>query len=252
MSESQQEVKKEIIKHACRNIEIIYEPGKTIMTEEDEQLVEGLIRLHDFELKVQNFVDEMYKFSVPVNKGVEEMRKQLEDVVAVYKKCAEMADNLSGTTYLVEEASLEKLTESQLHTTELLQSHHKDMLKLYGDVKILEKKVNDFIVMDEEEMTALYDEYSDIATRQINNYEINSINIVCYDDEYERFLSYRDGLADRRKMLSDLCDAALENYTKLNLENTAIYNVWEEFTKRCNLLRTVAGLHGAIIGSNFN
>ena len=97
MRQLQEEIKKDIIKHAARNIEIIYEPGKTAMTKQDEQLLAAYIQLHDFELKMQKTVDKLYHDFIPVNKIIDTLREELMKVQDTFNDCCSLADKLSDT-----------------------------------------------------------------------------------------------------------------------------------------------------------
>jgi hypothetical protein len=59
MQSLQQEIKKDIISHPFRNIEIIYEVNKTTLTPQDEELLFRYIGLHDLELRMQNTADNL-------------------------------------------------------------------------------------------------------------------------------------------------------------------------------------------------
>lgn len=243
MQQLQEDIKKDIIKHAGRNITIIYEPGKTTMTKQDEQLLAAFIKLHDFELRMKETADKLFKEFIPVNKEIDALREELAKVQATFDNCCSLADKLSGATYVFEETSLDKLTESQMQTQEELVVYSDRIMKVYETVDKLSKEVDKYNVADEDECNALYDEYSEINLAHSQNWENNSINIVDFDNEYDTFLSHRSVQEDRRKSLMSFCDNAMNNYTNLNLETTTLYNVWKEFIKRSNLLRSVAELH---------
>ncbi len=243
MQQLQEDIKKDIIRHAGRNITIIYEPGKTTMTEQDEQLLAAFIKLHDFELRMKETADKLFHEFIPVNKEIDALREELAKVQATFDNCCSLADKLSGATYVFEETSLDKLTESQMQTQEELVAYSDRIMKAYETVDKLSKEVDKYNVADEDECNALYDEYSEINLAHSQNWENNSINIVDFDNEYDTFLSYRSVQEDRRKSLMSFCDNAMNNYTNLNLETTTLYNVWKEFIKRSNLLRSVAELH---------
>ena len=252
MQQLQEEIKQDIIKHAARNIEIIYEPGKTAMTKQDEQLLAAYIQLHDFELKMQKTVDKLYHDFIPVNKIIDTLREELMKVQATFNDCCSLADKLSDTSYIFGETSLEKLTESQVLTGKEILNYNDKIIKAYETIEGLSKEVNKYNEANEDEANALYDEYSKICTAHSINWENNAINIVTFEDEYARFLNYRTVHEDRRTSLMNFCDSALNNYTNLNLQTNSLYNVWKEFIKRCNLLRTLAELHAKVLGINNN
>ncbi len=87
MQNLQETIKKDVIKHPIRNIEITYEPGKTAMTEQDEQLLAAYIKLHDFELKMQKTADKLFQESIPLSKTIETLREELMHVQSVFDTC---------------------------------------------------------------------------------------------------------------------------------------------------------------------
>ncbi len=252
MQQLHETIKKDIIKHAARNIEIIYEPGKTVMTTQDEQLLAAYVKLHDFEIKMRQTANKLFREFVPLNKTIDAVREDLFHVQATFNDCSELADKLSEVTYVSGETSLEKLTESQVNTSKEILDYNEKIVGIFKMTKVLSKEVNEYNLANEDEVNLLYEEFSVIRTTHSGNWEDNSINIVTFDDEYDRFLSYRSVQEESRASLMDFCDKAIANYTNLNQQTTTLYNVWEEFLKRCNLLRTMAELHANALSISNN
>ena len=252
MQNLQETIKKDVIKHPIRNIEITYEPGKTAMTEQDEQLLAAYIKLHDFELKMQKTADKLFQESIPLSKTIETLREELMHVQSVFDTSCELADKLSDISYSSNETSLKKLTESQKQANDAIMAYSIKIKDVYELTEHLSKQVNEYNLANEDEMNLFYDEFSDIDLAHSANWEINSINIATFDDEYQKFLSYRSEREDRRISLMDYCDKAINNYTSLNLQTTTLYNVWNEFLKRCDLLRKIADLHTNALSINEN
>ncbi|HEY5407050.1 MAG TPA: hypothetical protein VIJ92_08180 [Ginsengibacter sp.] len=252
MQHLEETVKKDVIKHATRTIELIYEPGKTVMTKQDEQLRAAYIKLHDFELKMQKTADKLFRESVPLNKTIDNLREELMKAQATFADCCKLADKLSDVTYSSGETSLEQLTESQEQTGKEILAYSDKIMKVYEIVVVLSKEVGEYNVASEDESNLLYDKYAAIKTAHSANWETNSINIVTFEDEYEKFHSYRSVREDNRVGLMDYCDKTISNYTSLNLQTTTLYNVWNEFVKRCNLLRAMADLHANALAIGIN
>ena len=252
MQNIQETIIKDVIKHATRNIEIICEPGKIAMTKQDKQLVAAYIKLHDFEMKMQKTADKLFHDSIPLNKTIETLREELMHVQSTFDACSELADKLSGVTYVSGDTSLEKLTESQVHTSKEILGYNEKIVRIYEMTEVFSKEVDKYNLANEDEMNLLYEEFSEIRTTHSVNWENNSINIVTFEDEYDRFCIYRDVQEERRVSLMDFCDKAITNYTSLNLQTTTLYNVWKEFLKRCDLLRTMADLHANALAINNN
>ena len=252
MQHLHQTIKRDVIKHATRDIGIIYEPGKAVKTAQDEQLLAAYIKLHDFELKMQSTADKLYKESIPLNKAIEALREELILVQATFDTCCELADKLSDVTYSVKETSLEKLTESQEKTSKEIADYNERICKIYEITEALSKGVTEYNLANEDEMNLLYDEFSAINTAHSVKWENNAINIAEFDDEYQHFLSFRNVKEDHRTTLMNLCENTIVNYSNLNLQTTTLYNVWKEFLKRCSLLRAMADLHANALTININ
>jgi len=252
MEQLQEEVKKHIIKHPTRNIELMYEAGKTVFTAQDEEFLAAYIQIHDFELKMNEVANRLYKECTPVNKTLDALREELIKVNATFNESCSLADKLSDASYDVEETSLEKLTASQMQTEKELVAYSMKITAVYETLQNLSKEINKYNEANEDEVSDLYDKFSSVRTAHSANWQINTIDIAAFEDEYEKFISYRTVHEERRETLMDFCDATLNNYSKLNLETTTLYNVWNEFLKRCKLLRAVANLHSQTIIINNN
>ena len=245
-------IKKEIIKHPFKTIEIIYEEGKTTMTAQDEELLAAFIRLHDFELEMKNMVEALFQEAIAINKAIEVLSEELKKVQATFDICVGLADKLSDTSYIFEETSLDKLTEARGQTEKELLEYHKKIVEVYETSKVLQQKVVEFREGNEDRTEALYDECSTLAMAHMANWENNAINSVDFDDQFDKFRGYRGVVETHNESKMDVCTEAMTNYSKLNLESNTLVNVWNEFTKRCTLLTTVADLHTKATGFTDN
>jgi hypothetical protein len=59
-------------------------------------------------------------------------------------------------------------------------------------------------------------------------------------------------LESYRESLVEESESAMTNYTNLNNESTALYNVWNEFIKRIDLLTKMADLQNNATGFTEN
>ena len=252
MQQLQEEIKKDIIKHPARNIEIIYEAGKTTMTAQDEELLAAYIRLHDFEFEMKQTADSLYLESVTANKRIDALREELMLVQSTFDKCCLLADKLGDDTYISDETNFEKLAEAREQTEIEIKDYSEKILEVYEMLKDFHEKLNKYNEANEEESDVVYTAYSEINAAHSVNWEINSINILTFEDEYARFDSYRTVSGDRRETLMRFCDTALNNYSNLNLQTTTLYNVWNEFIKRCKLLKALSDLHTKATGFTNN
>lgn len=252
MQPFQEGIKKEIIKHPFKDIEIIYEDGKTTMTAQDEELLASFIRLHDFELEMKNTVEAMFQESIPINKTIEALSEELKKVQATFDICVGLADKLSDTSYIFEETSLDKLTQARGQTENELKEYHKKIQDVYEKAKVLHEKVAQYREGNEDRTEALYDECSTLAMAHMANWENNAINSVVFDEQYDKFREYRGVVETHNENKMDVCTEAMTNYSNLNLQATTLFNVWNEFVKRYSLLTTVSDLHTKATGFTEN
>lgn len=252
MQQLQQAIKKDLIKHSFRNIEVIYEAGKTTLTAQDEELLASYISLHDFELEMKNTAIALLQEAKPLNKAIEALGEEIKKVQSTFDSCNALADKLSAETYVAEEASLKKLAEASEETEKELREYNEKIIEIYEKVQALQDKIAEYYKAGEERSNDLYTECSNLAMAHLKNWEENSINAVEFDDQYDKFREYREVAESHRDSLIDACTATITNYTNLNQETFILYNVWNEFIKRCNLLIVVSDLHNNATGFTAN
>jgi uncharacterized coiled-coil DUF342 family protein len=252
MQPLQQDIKKELIKHPFRNIEIVYETGKTILTAQDEELIAGYIRLHDFEHEMKTTAEKLNRESVLVNETLEELREQLKTVRATFDNSCELADKLSEPTYSVHETSLQKLAVARQQTEEELKDYHDKLLAVYETAKVIQDEINEYHDATENQAEALYEEFSGLVTDHAQNWENNTVNIVDFDRQFDQFREFTTAMESYKESLVSESESAMTNYTNLNNESTALYNVWNEFIKRTDLLAKMADLQNNATGFTEN
>jgi DNA repair exonuclease SbcCD ATPase subunit len=252
MQQLQENIKKDLIKHPFGNIEIIYEAGKSTMTAQDEELLAAYIRLHDFELEMKNTAGKLYRESIPINETIDNLHDELKKVQATFDVCCALADKLSEANYVLEETSLEKLAQSRKQTEKELKAYNEKILEIYETAKALQKKVNKYNKADEKKVEALYSEFATLSMDHISNWENNAINCVAFDDQFDKFREYRAAVETQRESLLSACTKAMNNYIDLNHQTTALFKVWNEFIKRCELLTKVSDLHTKATGFTEN
>jgi hypothetical protein len=237
--------KKDIIDHAARKIVIIYEPGKTTFTAQDDLLLNAYLRLHDFDEKLMATANELFRDFGPVRKKMDKLDEELKKVQAAFDECILIADKLCAFNHEPDEASLEKLAKSQEQASREIFAYDKEIIEVYNNIKNLSKRVTQYNEASEDELNNLYDDFSKISMDHSVNWQNNAIDIAAFEDEYEDFDSYRTGNEKRRETLMEFCDNTSNAYAILGLQTNSLYTVWKEFLKRCQLLRSTAALHAA-------
>jgi len=246
--EVKEKIKKDVINHPAGRIEITYEPGKTEMTPQDKQLVDTYIKLHDFDNEMSQDAQRLFNQFVPVNKKIDGLRIELGQVKEIFEECRKLADALSEPTYDPAETNLDKLAEAQQETSNKLLPYSDILIEVYETIKPLSEEIDAYYVRDEDDANVLYDEFFAIQMAHSKNWERNSIDIVAFDREADNFRGSRTIYKDRRETLLDHCRQTLDNYKTLNLETEVLYKMWEEFLKRCNLIRAIAALQEQATG----
>ena len=252
MSQSSQISGNFVHQHPMRRIELQYMPEKTLLTTEDETLLKKYLELHDFEYHLLKKTEELYISFCEIEKQVSTLLERVNDIKEKLNKSVAMADKLSADTYIPAETNMEKIQENNASVAAELSTHHQHLQSLYTEVKYYQGILNSCIEATEEGSEKIYDEYSIISTAHSQNYEINTIDIVSLHIDYEKFCSSRDLCEERRDGFMNECDKVLNNYNTLNLETNALYNLWAEFIKRCELIQVVATLHHSHISSGIN
>lgn len=252
MQPSQPAIKKDIIDHPFRQIEIVFEPGKIALTTQDELLLNAYIRLHDLQLDIKNKAENLYRESVAINQNIAFLEKELERVNATFAICLQIADKLSSAGYNPEEASLEKMMAAREETVSQLSDYNTKIVSVYEAAQVLHKKLNEETDSDEEKLEALYDELTSLAMDHIENSENNAIDPVAFDEQFNEFKGYASSIVEQRETLLQSCGSVLINYTNLNNQTTTLYNVWNEFLKRYDLLIAMSDLHNGAMEINVN
>lgn len=252
MQPLQEGIKKDLIKHPFRDIEIIYEAGKTTLTAQDEALIARYVRLHDFELEMKNNIGKLYRESVSISETLQALSEELIKVRHTFDTCCKLADKLSEPSYLLEETSMEKLEKARMRTESELKDYHKKLLNIYETAKVIQEKINQYNATTENEAELLYEEFSTLVTDHSINWENNTIDTEAFDRQFNQFREYTTAMESQRETLMSECESAMDNYTNLNNETTALYNVWHEFIKRSDLLARMFDLHTKAIGFTEN
>ncbi len=251
MQQLQENIKKDIIKHPFRNIEIIYEENKTTLTAQDDELLARYISLHDLELRTQNTADDLYRKSLQINESLETLQEELKKVEVSLDVCIELADKLSEENYILEETSMNKLYVAREETLQKLSEYNPKILEAYEAAKAIQDEMNDYNANVENSSDDLYTEMSTLAMDHLTN-ESNTINPVAFDSQFDQFREYACRKESQRETQMDTCEEAMDNYTNLNLQTTTLYNVWNEFVKRYDLLIKMYVLHNNATGFTEN
>jgi|GEM_PF-1970931 len=248
----EEDVKKEILKHPNGPIEVVYEPGKTTLTRQDEKLIAAYIKIKDFEQQMKETADNLYRECKPIRNTIEELVEDLKVVKESFAASVKIADKLCEPNYTFQEASLDKLNEERDKTEDLLRDYNEKILAVYSKAKVVQDKINHYNDTQENDLDPLFDEYDKICTEHMNNWQNNSINIAHFDEQFDNFKGLRSYMETGRENLVEDCSKVMSEYTMLTLETTGVFNTWNEFVKRCGLLQVLSDLHNKATGFTEN
>ena len=165
--------------------------------------------------------------------------------------CISLADKLSEENYIIEETSMNKLYEAREETLGKLNEYNPKILAVYEAAKAMQDTFNEVNENEENSLDALYTEFSSLTMDHLAN-ESNTINPVAFDSQFDEFREFRSTKETQREALLDNCEEVMDKYTNLNLQTTTLYNVWNEFVKRYDLLIKMYVLHNNATGFTEN
>lgn len=248
MESLQNDVKKDIISHPNGDIEVIYEAGKTTLTREDERLLEAYVKLNDFEVELKEMSGKLYKDSMALRQTLEELGEEFKLVKKSFSISCDLADKLSAPSFVFEETSLEKLEESREDTEDLLRKYNDNLHEVFTTTKDFHERLNQYDELNENGYDPLFDDYQEIAADHISNWQKNSINAGFFDKQFDQFREFISFKEKNRDVLISDCRNVMTEYSTLNLQTKALYDAWNEFIKRCDLLVAISDLHTKISG----
>jgi hypothetical protein len=142
--------------------------------------------------------------------------------------------------YIAREATMEKLNE-----------YNSKIVAAFEAAKAIQDSMNENDENGESAADALYAEMSTLTMDHLAN-KNNAIDPVAFDSQFNAFREYASKKEGLRETMKDTCDELMDNYTNLNLQTTTLYNVWNEFMKRYDLLSKMYVLHHKATGFTEN
>ncbi|MGB4773791.1 MAG: hypothetical protein WBP45_01345 [Daejeonella sp.] len=224
------------IQHPLRTISFEYD--ETIpWTTQDEALLNSYLHVHNMQVLIRENVEVLFHKYAVHDKHVEELRKELVLVKEKVACAQQSADRLLDNITLRKQNVVEDFIEAVNTTSDYIDEYHKQMEVLKEECDELNAVLKE--IMDDEENDKVWEIFSDVKSEHFQNYEINAIDIVSFDKEDDKFRGFASFHRDRNGDRIDYCNRAVENYNKLLLEITAVYEVWTEFGKRMVLIQRI-------------
>lgn len=203
-------------------------------TDEDEALEKKHIELVERERLISDMMHNSLNEYSPINNQIQEVRAFLLLIKDLSKDARDEADFYVESMMQMEDYGKELLAEKVETAVKAFEEYHKKLLSLEPDITKLSQFINAYVEM-EEDMDD-WNEHSNIKTKHYHNWANNSIDICSFDKEMERFGSYASVMKNHNSNIYRLLDNYILDYNKLMLETEGQYSLWEEFSKRVDLL----------------
>jgi len=205
-----------------------------VWTEEDELLEKTHLELVDRENKIRDMMYKSLTEYSPIDKDIKEVRTFLMLIKDLSKEARDEADIYVESLMQMDDYSKDALGEKVETAVKAFEEYHKKLIDLEPGITKLSEFINNYIEMDEN-MTE-WDFHTTVKGKHYNNWENNSIDICSFDEEMERFYAFVSVNKDSNSSIYRLLDGYILDYNKLMLETEAQYGIWEEFSKRVDLL----------------
>jgi len=241
-------MQQKLVEHKLRKIQFEYDDTKP-WTEQDENLLNAFIGLHDYELERKTTGQELMKQYSARDKEIENAREVLKKVKETFAATRQMADHLVADVAYKKSHAVEKFYEAVNTTNDAIQEYDK-IMRAIGDEALDKQKEKYF---EEEENHQAWEVFETATNEHYNNYEVNAIDIVSFDKADEAFKTYLSVVINSgNSSAMDYMNEVIHNYNLLMLETEVQYELWQEFTKRIFLIEKITGSDSGTAYFNMN
>ena len=228
------------IEHKLQKINIEYGYNDNPWTEQDEELVQALVKMYDHEVAMDEKADKMMTEYFAARKVTDAQREELNKLAETIEAIRNDADDFRQYFGLSVPQSFIDFSFRVADAGKAITGFDAPFRKHDRKMDKLRKRLNRFTT-ESEESYKVWDEYSEVQYRHTNNYEANSIDIVKYDAVDEMLNAIESVHGDRRNADRERCREYYDDYRCFVIEVTVQYKVWDEFLKRFMLLGYIFG-----------
>ena len=221
------------IEFTAHTATISYDDEKS-WTEDDFTLESTFITLIEANVNLSEMMYKSLSEYSPIAKEIDAVRAFLMLITDLIKEAIEEADNFINSMMTDEDYSRDILTEKFNVIVNALSEYHPKLLTLEPTINSIVNFIHKYIELDED--YSLWDELSAIESKHFKNWETNSIDIVAYDRAKEYFQAYVSVHSNSNTGIYRLLDGYILDYNKLMLQTEMQYAIWNEFSKRVDLL----------------
>jgi len=203
-------------------------------TEDDVALENTFLTLVQSHVDISEMMYKSLSKYSPFSKEIESVRAFLMLITDFIKEAIQEADNFIASLMTDEDYSRDLLTQKVNVIINALTEYHPKLTALETSVNSVVEFINKYIELDED--YTLWEKLSEVESRHFKDYENNSIDIVSYDRAKEFFQSYVSVHSTSNNSIYRMLDGYVLDYNKLMLQTEMQYAIWEELTKRVDLL----------------
>jgi len=203
-------------------------------TKNDSALEKAFITLIEYHVNLSDMMYKSINEYAPFSKEIISVRDFLLLISDFIKDGISEADDFVASLMTQEEYSKELLNEKINTIIKSLTEYHPRLLTLTPKIDSIVAFVNNYIKLDED--YSLWDKLSKIESKHFKNWEVNSIDIVSYDRAKEFFQAYVSVHSNSNSSIYRMLDGYILDYNKLMLQTEMQYAIWEELSKRVDLL----------------
>ncbi len=228
------------IEHKLQKITIEYGYNNNPWTEEDEELVQALVKMYDHEVAMDEKFEKMMSEYFAAKKTTDTLREKLNQLAETIENIREEADGFREHFGLAVPQSFIDFSFQVADIGKLISEFDVPFRKHDRKMEKLRKLLNRLTTESEEDYV-FWDEYSEVQFRHSDHSEANSIDIVKFDYADEMLRAVESVHGDRRNGHRERCREYYDDYKLLVSEVTVQYKVWDEFLKRFMLLGYIFG-----------
>ena len=203
-------------------------------TEDDTELEKAFITLIEYHVNLSDMMYKSINKYSPFSKEIITVRDFLLLISDFIKEGIKEADDFVASLMTEEDFSKDCLTEKVNIIVKALTEYHPKLMALTPQIDLIAAFINKYTQLDEDH--TLWDEFSEIESRHFKDWENNSIDIVTFDRAMEFFRAYVSVHSNSNSSIYRMLDGYVLDYNKLMLHTEMQYAIWEEFSKRVDLL----------------
>ncbi len=222
-----------IIEFPAHSATITYDDEKS-WTEDDFALENAFVTLIESHVNLSEMMYKSLSEYSPIAKEIESVRAFLMLIADFIKEAIEEADNYIASMITEEDYSRDILSDKVNNIVKALSEYHPKLITLEPTINSIVNFINKYIELDED--YSLWDELSKIESNHFKNWKSNSIDIVAFDRAKEYFQAYVSVHSNSNSGIYRLLDGYILDYNKLMLQTEMQYAIWQEFSKRVELL----------------